>query len=144
MSLTSTTSKAVKPVDRSRERPTVPGSEGIDGANEGNDSSATFFEATASCPRPRGPVLLRRRRCNTTSSNTTSVPTSSLGGVASVSQLPPQDGDHFFPLSSNHVPLGTYSGTCPRSQGAALYGTYVHVALAHDRNGPHNLWRLPE
>jgi len=72
--------------------------------------------------------LLRRRRCNTTSSNTTSVPTSSLGGVASVSQLPPQDGDHFFPLSSNHVPLGTYSGTCPRSQGAAFYGTYVHVA----------------
>ena len=72
--------------------------------------------------------MLRRRRCNTTSSNTTSVPTSSLGGVASVSQLPPQDGDHFFPLSSNHVPLGTYSGTCPRSQGAAFYGTYVHVA----------------
>jgi hypothetical protein len=27
----------------------VPGSEGIDGANGGNDSSATFFEAAASC-----------------------------------------------------------------------------------------------
>ena len=45
----SATSKAVKPVERSRETPTVPGSEGIDGVNGGGDSSATFFEAAASC-----------------------------------------------------------------------------------------------
>ena len=73
--------------------------------------------------------MLRRRRCNTTSSNTTSVPTSSLGGCY-VCQLPPQDGDHFFPLSSNQ----------PHSART--------VALAHDRKGPHCMartytWHLP-
>ena len=48
---TSTTSKAVKPVERSRETPTVPGSEGIDGVNGGGDSAQ---QPSLKRPRPAG------------------------------------------------------------------------------------------
>ena len=47
----STTSKAVKPGERSRETPTVPGSEGIDGVNGGGDSAQ---QPSLKRPRPAG------------------------------------------------------------------------------------------
>ena len=137
MARTSTTSKAVKPVERSRETPTVPGSEGIDGVNGGGDSAQ---QPSLKRPRPAGdrdpedPVLLRRR-----------VPTSSLGGCNVCFSTTTSRWRSFLPSQQQSCPTRHVQWHLPTiATGRIFCGTYVHVALAHDRNGPHNLWRLPE
>jgi hypothetical protein len=129
---TSTTSKAVKPVERFRERPTVPGSEGIDGANGGGDSAP---QPSLKRPRPAGDRDPEGPFCFGDTVATRRIATRRVflpGGFNVCFSTTTSRWRSFLPTQQQSVPLGTYKS----------------VALAHDRKGRHFVvrtytWHLP-